>query len=182
MCCGSPSPNDSTNLNTTYVAPSISTSSLHVVYPLRNPSAAIWGPIMWEYLHNFGVDNKSEETLKTLTSLLTSLALMLPCTICAATYGRKLVSHPLPETPTFENLQRWMFDIHNLIRAQNKQALFAYENLQVEKVVIPDSKWTSLMGEMDLAFNRQITNMGGYQTTLDLFVKLKNGESLPFIG
>jgi hypothetical protein len=83
----------------------------------------IWGPIMWQFL--FSLAYKCPETcIEDMTTLLTLLDTLLPCSKCRTSYAehRKRLDKVYKPFKNMRKVQFWMFDMKNLVNKKLKRS------------------------------------------------------------
>ena len=96
---------------------------------IQNPKE-IWGPIMWKILHNLtiNVQDQKDNWAKTQNrKAVKSLLETMPCLRCR-NHSLKMLSS-VPMSPTKEQLQKFVIDLHNDVNKQNDKQIFSYEEV-----------------------------------------------------
>jgi len=95
-----------------------------------------WGPILWKYLHclaeHIGTSGNSvmdTDQAHYMTTLLTLLPQILPCTDCQAHASTYLAANPLPTLNGLYGsaltlaIRTWLFTFHQAVRASLSQPM-----------------------------------------------------------
>ena len=100
----------------------------------NNISRNIWGPIAWNLLHSFSINNniKMNDSKKhNYYIFYTTFSYILPCIICSEHYAHIINSTLLLEEDKIKisYLKRWIYKIHNIINKKLKKNKYSYKNL-----------------------------------------------------
>jgi hypothetical protein len=95
-----------------------------------------WGPILWKYLHclaekigRSGSTIVDTDQANYMETILTTLHLVIPCTMCQAHANVYITVNPIPPLRGLygENLRdtirTWLFKFHNAVRASKQQEI-----------------------------------------------------------
>ena len=92
----------------------------------------LWGPGAWFFLHAITrtYPVRPSETKRTAAvRFFNSLKDLLPCSACAAHYGRLLQEHPVePHVHSRTALARWFVDIHNRVNRDVGKKQISYDD------------------------------------------------------
>lgn len=95
-----------------------------------------WGPILWKYLHclteKIGTSGSTivdTDQANYMETILSTLHLVIPCTMCQAHANAYIAANPIPSLRGLygENLRdtvrMWLFTFHNSVRAAKQQEI-----------------------------------------------------------
>jgi len=98
-----------------------------------NLNPKIWGPHTWFFLDSIvlSLPNKlNNEQQNIYKNFFTSLQYVLPCQGCRNHYATNLKKFPLTDQilSNKENMIKWLLNIHNSIRIENKSIPISIKN------------------------------------------------------
>ena len=142
------------------------------------PSTAIWGPILWMYLHNMATYTPGAN-INDVVELLSKLEGVIPCDYCKTHYIAYRGKHLLPSPATFENIQGWVNALHTFVASTiTKRPLPPF--VHNKRVVIPESNWTVFNNQINKAIvTKKMTQTGVFNSAYSLLSMLKNNPQQP---
>jgi hypothetical protein len=110
--------------------------SSHFMGKDLNVDPAVWGPILWKYLHciteRMGVSGSvitDADQATYVENMLTTLHLIIPCTECQIHASEYIVSNPVPSLKGLKGeelrgtVRNWLFAFHNSVRSRKGQPI-----------------------------------------------------------
>lgn len=84
-----------------------------------------WGPGLWVFLHALP---RNAESVHSAKAALTHLD--LPCPDCRKHYRAFSKDHPLQAVNTTQELERWVFNLHNDVNKRLGKKLYTFDACQ----------------------------------------------------
>lgn len=98
--------------------------------PYKNIDPKLWGPSLWTFLHYLSLaypENPTIDEQEEVFNFLASMQKIIPCEKCRKNFLKHLDSMEVEVLTTRENFVRWLYNIHNLVNADNGKRNFSYD-------------------------------------------------------
>lgn len=91
----------------------------------------IWGNHAWFLLHSLSLNypkNPNENDKRNMKQFLSSLAELLPCSVCKKHFRRNIRENP-PDLESRSGLFKWMVDVHNEVNGRTGKKTWTYQQV-----------------------------------------------------
>ena len=138
-------------------------------------SKSLWGPILWNILHSFSINNNlkiTNEMKKKYYIFYTSVAYIIPCLVCSDDYSNIIYNmYPIEENKINRiYIKKWLYTVHNIINKKLNKPKYSYKNLKKDHTEIKNKESFALISAIYKKFDYEMMSFYKYDQIYNFFL------------